>query len=97
MKHSYVVLTNRQQDNHWRALRTQHLQRRSFRGAWMRQRVQANVRSPGIPRVTQEIRNGIGSPPDVLHLLKVELCQELTQPKDTGGRRFLLKQMPELA
>ena len=65
--------------------------------AWMRQRVQANVRSLGVPRATQEIRNNIGSPPDVLHLLKVELRQELTQQKDTGGRRFLLKQMPELA
>ena len=95
MKHSYVVLTNRQQENHWLALRTQHRQRRRFREAWMRQRVQANVRSLGVPRATQEIRDNIGSPPDVLHLLKVELRQELTQAKDTGGRRFLLKKMPK--
>jgi hypothetical protein len=96
MKHCYVVLTNWQQDNHWRALRSHHLQHRSFRGTWMRQCVQADVRSLGISRTTQEVWNEIGCPPDVLHLLKVELRQELTQPKDTVGLRFLLKQMPQI-
>jgi hypothetical protein len=61
----------------------------------MRQSVQAYVRSLGIPRATQEVWNEIGCPPDVLHLLKVELRQELAQSKNTGGRRFLLKQMPQ--
>ena len=57
--------------------------------------MQTYVRHLGIPWATQEVWNEIGCPPDVLHLLKVELCQELAQTKDAGRRRLLLKQMPQ--